>query len=349
MLRRIALGLVLALLAALPAAAQDLQKGVAAYEGGDYATALRELRPLAEKGNAEAQTYLGLMYRYGEGVPKNYVEALKWVRKAVEQDYATAQHTLGSMYYRGRGVPQDYAQAVKWYRKAAVQGLAQAQNNLGAMYEMGRGVPQDHAEAVRWYRKAADQGHADAQNNLGSMYAKSQGVVTKAPPRGPLPRESSSNISTAEVTLPAPEGASAIMPPPLAPKPAKTMIKAPLRTPKTKTKVVKTPPKAKNDSQVQNTPKAIVAALPPAPARAGFRVQLGAVKSKAHAARMAGRWSRIHKAVLGNLRIMLERADLGARGIFYRLRAGPLADRSAAAALCAKLKARKQDCIVIKP
>jgi len=292
MLRRIALGLVLALLAALPAAAQDLQKGVAAYEGGDYATALRELRPLAEKGNAEAQTYLGLMYRYGEGVPKNYVEALKWVRKAVEQDYATAQHTLGSMYYRGQGVPQDYAQAVKWYRKAAVQGLAQAQNNLGAMYEMGRGVPQDHAEAVRWYRKAADQGHADAQNNLGSMYAKSQGVVTKA---------------------------------------------------------VKTPPKAKYGSQVPNTPKAIIAALPPAPARAGFRVQLGAVKSKAHAARMAGRWSRIHKAVLGNLRIMLERADLGARGIFYRLRAGPLADRSAAAALCAKLKARKQDCIVIKP
>ncbi len=64
---------------------------------------------------------------------------------------------------------------------------------------------------------------------------------------------------------------------------------------------------------------------------------------------MAGRWSRIHKAVLGNLRIMLERADLGARGIFYRLQAGPLADRAVAAALCAKLKARNQDCIVIKP
>ena len=209
-------------------------------------------------------------------------------------------------------------------------------------YATAPAAAQDDAAGVKLNRKAAERG--EAQANLGFRDHKSLDVVTKA-----SPRESSSNISTAEVTLPAPEGASAIMPPPLAPKPSETMIKAPPRTLRSKSKAGTTPPKAKNGSQVPNSPKAIIAALPPAPARAGFRVQLGAVKSKAHAARMAGRWSRIHKAVLGNLRIMLERADLGARGIFYRLRAGPLADRSAAAALCAKLKARKQDCIVIKP
>ncbi|MCZ6609182.1 MAG: sel1 repeat family protein, partial [Alphaproteobacteria bacterium] len=61
MLRRIAKGLVLALLLTLPATAQDHQKGVAAYKRGDYATALKEWRPLAEQGHANAQDNLGLM------------------------------------------------------------------------------------------------------------------------------------------------------------------------------------------------------------------------------------------------------------------------------------------------
>ena len=98
-----------------------VDEGVVAYNRGDYATALREWRPLAEQGDAEAQFNLGLMY------------------------------------YKGRGVPQDYAEAVKWYRKAAEQGVAEAQYNLGFMYNNGQGIPQDYAEAARWYLKAAEQ------------------------------------------------------------------------------------------------------------------------------------------------------------------------------------------------
>ena len=59
MLRRTAIGLVLALLVALPATAQDFEKGLAAVKRGDYATALSEWRPLAEQGNADAQYNLG--------------------------------------------------------------------------------------------------------------------------------------------------------------------------------------------------------------------------------------------------------------------------------------------------
>lgn len=88
---------------------------------------------------------------------------------------------------------------------------------------------------------------------------------------------------------------------------------------------------------------------PPAATSGGYRVQLGAVKSKGHATREAGRLSRIHKAVLGNLKIAVGRADLGERGVYYRLRVGPLPDRSAAQALCRKLSAFQQGCIVIKP
>ncbi len=93
-------------------------EAVAAYHRGDYATALRELRPLAEQGNAGAQYNLGNMYRKGLGVPQDYAEAARWYRKAAEQGNAEAQFNLGSMYYHGYGVPQDYVQAHMWYKLA---------------------------------------------------------------------------------------------------------------------------------------------------------------------------------------------------------------------------------------
>lgn len=47
-------------------ASADLQKGLTAAENGDYATALRVWTPLAEKGNADAQTLIGAMYKDGD-------------------------------------------------------------------------------------------------------------------------------------------------------------------------------------------------------------------------------------------------------------------------------------------
>ena len=50
----------------------DFQKGLAAVQRGDFATALREWTPLAEQGYATAQYNLGVMYDNGEGVPQDY-------------------------------------------------------------------------------------------------------------------------------------------------------------------------------------------------------------------------------------------------------------------------------------
>ncbi len=60
-------------------------EGMAAYQRGDYATALREWRPLAEQGNAEAQYNLGLMYDNGWGVPQDYVQAHMWYKLATSK------------------------------------------------------------------------------------------------------------------------------------------------------------------------------------------------------------------------------------------------------------------------
>jgi uncharacterized protein len=92
-----------------------------AYERGDYATALRLLRPLADHGVAEAARDLGFMYYNGLGVPEDYAQALKLFRLAAEQGLTGAQHDLGVMYLKGQGVPQNYVLAHMWFNLAASQ------------------------------------------------------------------------------------------------------------------------------------------------------------------------------------------------------------------------------------
>ncbi|MGD0815978.1 MAG: tetratricopeptide repeat-containing serine protease family protein [Verrucomicrobiota bacterium] len=138
--------------------------------------AFQETKARAEKGEAAAQSELGLMYDLGQGVAQNYAEAVKWLRKAAEQGHPRAQLLLGLHCQNGDGVRQDYAEAVKWLRKAADQGGAEAQYSLGVCYDLGHGVRQDYAEAVKWYLKAAAQGDAMAQYNLGVCYSCGQGV-----------------------------------------------------------------------------------------------------------------------------------------------------------------------------
>jgi TPR repeat protein len=151
-------------------AADPIDEADSAYRKGDYATALRLIRPLADRGNAISQAFLGAMYASGDGVPRNDAEAVRWFRLAADKGNAAAQNLLGTMYSTGKGVPRNDTEAVRWLRLAADQDNVAAQNNLGMAYENGVGVPRNSAEAARWYRLAADRGFVDAQFNLGQIY-----------------------------------------------------------------------------------------------------------------------------------------------------------------------------------
>jgi hypothetical protein len=70
------------------------EDGMAAYNRGDYLPAIRLFRPLAERGNAKAQNVLGVMFRKGEGVPKNPVRAHMWFSLAAARGDATAKAGL---------------------------------------------------------------------------------------------------------------------------------------------------------------------------------------------------------------------------------------------------------------
>ena len=159
-----------------PAFSADYQKGLTASKSGDYATALREWKPLAEQGNARAQFSLGRLYHAGKGVPQHYKIAVKWYKLAAEQGNTVAQVNLGTIYYDGTGVPQDYMTAMKWYRLAAKQRNAPAQTMLGVMYNNGQGVLQDYKTSVKWFRLAAEQGDEFAQSTLKGIKTR---LVTK--------------------------------------------------------------------------------------------------------------------------------------------------------------------------
>ncbi len=62
-----------------------VDEAVAAYERGDYATALREWRPLAEQGVASAQHNLGILYGNGLGVSQDSVQAHMWYNLAASR------------------------------------------------------------------------------------------------------------------------------------------------------------------------------------------------------------------------------------------------------------------------
>jgi hypothetical protein len=133
------------------AVAETLSDGVKAYGRKDYATARRILRPLAERGSAIAQFYLGLSYERGKRLSESEAEAVNWFRKAAEHGLAASQAALGTRYFIGWGVPQSYAEAMNWSLKAAKQGNPSAQAILGTIYESGCGVPKNFVLAYMWF------------------------------------------------------------------------------------------------------------------------------------------------------------------------------------------------------
>ena len=169
-MRNVLAGIVLAVMLFSESASEPVDESKAAYDLGDYATALRLIRPQAEKGNSSAQYRLGLMYFLGRGVARDDAETVKWYRLAAEQGNAKAQLGLGLMYENGAGVSQDYAEAAKYYTLAADQGDARAQFSLGRMYRRGKGVPLDYVLAYEWFDLAASRSSEDNWRDMAVKF-----------------------------------------------------------------------------------------------------------------------------------------------------------------------------------
>jgi hypothetical protein len=153
-IRSLLVALVIAAMLGTPAAAGPLEDANAAYQAKAYAKAAELVRPLAEKGDADAQYFLGTLYIEGTGVEQNDATAFLWFQRSANQGNAAAQYNLGASYATGAGVGKSDVEAAKWFRRAADQGMPFAQLNLGLLYAAGNGVPQDSVEAFKWLELA---------------------------------------------------------------------------------------------------------------------------------------------------------------------------------------------------
>lgn len=167
---------VLLIVAATTPASADMDAALAAYDRGDMKTAFVEFMSDAERGDAEAQYFIGSMFLNGLGTKANLAEAAVWFRKAAEQGDAESQYQLSELLYWGDGVAADLVESAHWTRLAAEQGHAEAQYALGNMLYTGEGVPLNLEESAHWTLLSAEQGHVEAQYAMALNYYLGEGV-----------------------------------------------------------------------------------------------------------------------------------------------------------------------------
>src|SRR6187551_3491691 len=105
------------------ATADELTDALIRYAMHDYERAIEMLTPLADRGDAVAQTKLGLIYTRGEGVARDDAAALGWLTRAAEQNQSEAQFELGVMYRDGLGTPKNGNLAMLWFQRATESGV----------------------------------------------------------------------------------------------------------------------------------------------------------------------------------------------------------------------------------
>lgn len=159
----------------VPFADNSLGEGMAAYKRQDYAKALEIIKPMAEKGDAEAQKMLGIMYGLGHGVEQNEPEALEWLTLAARGGNVESQEAVAAVaireFHEKRERVEGKQEKIRWITASAERGNAEAMNMLGMLYSSGNGLPMTTIEAEKWYCRAIQKGHERAASNLGLMMA----------------------------------------------------------------------------------------------------------------------------------------------------------------------------------
>jgi cell division septation protein DedD len=152
-------------LVSAPLSAQTVKDGITAWQKADYASAVAIWRPLATRGDADAEFNLGQAYRLGRGVPLNLAMAKSWFEKAANAGHLDAETTLGLLLFQNG----DHVEGLKWLRRAAEQDEPRALLVYGTAVYNGDGVPQDRVLGYAYVSRAAEQGLAPAKDTLAQL------------------------------------------------------------------------------------------------------------------------------------------------------------------------------------
>ena len=163
--RRYFVALALFIGAAAPISAQSVKTGIDAWQRADYSGAVAIWRPLAEKGDADAQFNLGQAYRLGRGVPTNLAAAKTWFERAANQGHVDAETTLGLLLFQNG----DQSEGLEWLKKAAQQDEPRALLVYGTALVNGDNVTQDPVLGYAYVSRAAAQGLEPAKQTLAQL------------------------------------------------------------------------------------------------------------------------------------------------------------------------------------
>jgi cell division septation protein DedD len=287
--------------ATAPLSAQSVTAGIDAWQRADYSGAVAIWRPLAERGDADAEFNLGQAYRLGRGVPTNLAAAKTWFERAANQGHIDAETTLGLLLFQNG----DQAEGLKWLKKAADQDEPRAELVYGTALVNGDSVTQDPVLGYAYVSRAADQGLGPAKETLAQL---EQLLPIADRKRGTeIAGQLAKDVRTSAKAPAEPmQTAKAVAQP--APKPAPEAVAA-------KTSAAKAPPKAA---------PAVIAATP---ARGNWRIQLGAFSQRGNA-------EALYKKLSGKDALAGRKPFYVAAGAVTRLQVGPFESKSTAEAAC---------------
>jgi cell division septation protein DedD len=281
---------------ATPLSAQSVKAGIEAWQKADYSSAVAIWRPLAEKGDADAQFNLGQAYRLGRGVPINLAAAQSWFERAADKGHIDAQTTLGLLLFQNG----NHIGGLRWLKAASDQGEPRAMLVYGTALFNGDGVPQDPILGYAFVSRAAAQGLQAAKDTLGQL---DQIMSVEDRKKGVAMALSKAKSNPPPVSKPPPAKAAkaAASPKPAPNKPAQPVVAAAKPQPKTP-------------------------AQPPAvPATGAWRIQLGAFSQRSSAEAL------FHKL---SGKLAGRQAYYIPVGAITRLQVGPFESKAAAAAAC---------------
>ncbi len=306
--------------------------GVYAYEKGDYQRAREEWLPYAALGNPNALYNLGQLSRMGRGVEQNFQKAEEYYLRAAEKGHVGAQRNLGTLYYFGRIAKADHARAFDWLIKAATSGDNRAQLMVGTMYFNGEAVEKNNVRAYAWIKLASQSGLKSASNTLDKLTsAMTSDQITQA--RELAPALLSRLLTPDDVGLMVNHRDSD--------NPATPELNSPPENP---------PEKPNNITEtVQEAPEAGAASQAGTGMVAdNYRVQLASFRTEETAEKSLKRLESRLGHLLTDKQGHIEFADLGEKGIYYRLQLSPFGNRPDAMAFCDLLKENNRNCYVVK-
>lgn len=322
--------------AAAPALA-DVKAGVDAWSRGEYAAAVKEWRPLAINGDADAQFNMGQAYKLGRGVPVDFKLAEGWYRRAADQGHLQAEDNLGLILFQNGDRPK----AMPYIERSASRGEPRAQYVLATALFNGDLAKKDWVRAYALMTRASASGLNQASASLAQM---DRYIPLDQRQKGlAMARDLEATEQKIDI-------ADASPPPPVQKRPTKK-AEQPIRTaalppsaqPPARSIEIPAPPEPDPKPKVAlpSKPKSVV----PAPKINGpvWRVQLGAFSDQSNAKQL---WTKLQSrsAALSGLQPIYIKA-----GNITRLQAGPIAGKVAAERLCAAVATGGQACLPVAP